>query len=89
VVLADAEDVEADLIREHYLLDELAHPPSRVAARTNVRKGVEAEFHRGFLSGHIQNKTRTFVGDLDRPQMYITTLSWAEARAMPSDVCAI
>ena len=51
VVLADAEHVEPDLVREHDLLDELAQPRPGVglAGRTGpaqLPEGVEPELHR-------------------------------------------
>ena len=53
VVLADAEDVEADLIGQLDLLEEVAQPPCRVDLGADVGKGVEAKFHLGFLSGRV------------------------------------
>lgn len=55
VMLADAEDVETDLVCQLDLLDEVAQPPCGVHARTDVRERVQAEFHRRFLSGLSQD----------------------------------
>ena len=51
VVLADAEDVEPDLVGERRLLDQVAqalrgrHRPARDRVGGELREGVEAEFH--------------------------------------------
>ena len=43
VVLADAEDVEADLVGQLHLLDHIAQPLLGADPRTHVGEGVEAE----------------------------------------------
>src|SRR5918994_1852055 len=53
VVLADAEDVEAELIRQLDLLEEVVQPSCRVDLGADVGEGVEAQFHRLFLSGRV------------------------------------
>jgi hypothetical protein len=45
VVLADAEDVEADLVGERDLLDDLLDPLGRADPRADIRERVHAEFH--------------------------------------------
>jgi hypothetical protein len=50
VVLADAEDVEADLVGKLDLLEEVSQPPCRADLRADVGEGVEAKFHHRFLS---------------------------------------
>jgi hypothetical protein len=54
VVFADAEDVEADLIRQLNLLEEIMHPLRGVDLGTDVGEGVEAKFHRRFLPGLVR-----------------------------------
>jgi hypothetical protein len=63
VVLADAEDVEADLVGQHDLLEEVAHPPRRVDPGSHVGEGVQTELHRRFLSGRVR-RTRTLENGL-------------------------
>jgi hypothetical protein len=45
VMLAHGEHVEAQLIGELCLLDQLAHPLLGADARGEVREGGESEFH--------------------------------------------
>jgi len=54
MVLTDAEDVEADLIRQLDLLKEVVQPSCRVDLGADVGEGVEAKLHRRFLSGRIR-----------------------------------
>src|SRR5829696_4665573 len=54
MVLADAEDVEAELICQLDLLEEVVQPPCRVDLGADVGEGVEAKFHRRFLSGPVR-----------------------------------
>ena len=54
MVLADAEDVEAELICQLDLLEEIVQPPRRVDLGADVGEGVKAEFHRRFLSGRVR-----------------------------------
>ncbi len=54
MVLADAKDVEADLIRQLDLLDQVAQPLRGIHTRSNVRKSVKAKLHRGFLSIRVR-----------------------------------
>jgi hypothetical protein len=57
VVLADAEDVEADLVGQRDLLQQVAQPPRRIDLGSDVGEGVEAEFHLRFLSARICLRT--------------------------------
>ena len=59
MVLPDAEDVEAGLIRELDLFDEIAQPLCRSDPWTDVGKGVETKFYRRFLSGQVRRR-RTY-----------------------------
>ncbi len=59
VMLADAEDVEADPVVQLDLLDEVAKPLRGTHARANVRERVEAEFHRVFPVGRVCERLRT------------------------------
>src|ERR671939_390429 len=54
VGLADAEDLEAELIREFDLLEEVAKPLCRVGLGAEVGEGVEAKFHQRLLSGRVR-----------------------------------
>jgi hypothetical protein len=45
VVLADAENFEAELIRQLNLLEKVAQPPCRVDLGPDVGEGVETKFH--------------------------------------------
>ena len=53
-MLTDSEDVEAELIRQLDLLEEVVQPPCRVDFGADVGEGVEAKFHLGFLSGRVR-----------------------------------
>jgi hypothetical protein len=46
VVLADREDVEAELVGELGLLEEVAHPLAGADASREIDEGGESEFHR-------------------------------------------
>ncbi len=54
-MLADAEHVEADLVGERSLLDQVAQPlrradrPARAGVGGELREGVEAEFHQQII----------------------------------------
>src|SRR5215212_10213656 len=72
MVLADAEDIEADLVGKLDLLEEVAQPPCRVGLGPYVGEGVEAKFHRRFLSGRVR-RTRTF-GAVQAPGGRIRTI---------------
>jgi hypothetical protein len=61
VVFADAEDVEADLIRELDLFQEVAQPLCRVDLGSDVGKGVETKFYRRFLSGQVRRRRTYWV----------------------------
>ena len=49
VVLADAEDVEPDLVGELDLLHQIAQPLRRVGAGTELRERVDPDLHAGAL----------------------------------------
>jgi hypothetical protein len=58
MVLTDAEDVEADLVGQLDLLEEVVQPLCRGDLRTDVGEGVETEFHRRFLSSPFATDVR-------------------------------
>src|SRR5215212_682688 len=79
MVLADAEDIEADLVGKLDLLEEVAQPPRRVGLGPYVGEGVEAKFHRRFLSGRVR-LTRTF-GAVQAPGGRTRTISCVSANS--------
>ena len=50
VVLADAEDVEPDLVGQLDLLDQVPQPLLRADFRRQLREGVDPEFHRAMVA---------------------------------------
>ena len=61
VVLADAEHVEADLLRELDLLEEVSQALCRGDAAADVREGEDADLHGGFY------RSRVSAGRVARP----------------------
>jgi hypothetical protein len=53
-VLADAENIKADLIGQLGLLEEVTQPLCRVDLRADVGEGVKAQFHHRFLSARAR-----------------------------------
>ncbi len=55
-MLPDPEDVEADLLRERDLLEQVAHAARRVLV-VQLRKGVDTELHRTTVAveGYLKN----------------------------------
>lgn len=54
VVLADAKDIEADLVGQLDLLEEVAQPLCRADFQADVGESVEAKFHSRFLSDRVR-----------------------------------
>jgi hypothetical protein len=61
MVLTDAEDVEAELICQLDLLEEVVQPPCRVDLGADVGEGVEAKFHLRFLLGRVRCERRSVI----------------------------
>jgi hypothetical protein len=63
VVLADPEDVEADLLGERDLLEQVAHAPGRVLV-VQLREGVDADLHQAKVARRDGQGKQGAVGPL-------------------------